>query len=650
MTLTRFIIWGIPILSIFGGSVSATLDLNNNLISDVWESLYPEAMVDGSADADFDGLTNREEALIRTNPLDAGSGFDLSVSPTTGLNADSHLLLKWHSEEGLSYSVRFADEVANLSDQDVVPENHLGNGGLEEVEVEKSAVTGENRFWQVSTDGSAMDTDGDLLDTWEEVRLGSDPTLRDSDTDGISDGKDFAYLAGPTVFSPAGLGVPSTGPLAGKLIRYQSDGNQVAVRAFGVNYFDGFLRYIRDEEDRSFESGFEYLSDINIPVARVLLGGFWPADWNLYFSDKDEYYRRLDDFVNQAEQNEVGLIPVLFWHFATVGDVVQDAVDAGYIVPNVNAADTASDYDFVPPSPLNVDKDGNPTYDEFRGAMARSTSGTRALITYVTEEVVNRYKGSPAIWGWEFANELNLGVDLPNPTLNRPVVRPVQQKNLSRDGSDVASYESDDDLMRADIKIAKEHFASTVRALDPWRFISSGDSRPRAAAYNNWQTQTWGIGSRSELAQVLPIDNPSGYDSVSIHFYANEENYFLDAPQVSLNFESGTNQGEELTDYKNFLNFFMTESAALGKPLFVGEWGAGGDGTTQAEKDTFHSFMQALIDTDVQLSLLWTFDNQNAGQAAIWWVNPDTDKEFQLTNDDPDLWDLEQANSTYGVW
>jgi len=470
-----------------------------------------------------------------------------------------------------------------------------------------------------------------------EAHLGTDPTKQDTDGDGIPDGKDQAYSAGPLVYSPAGIGVPTSGPLAGKFVRYQNDGNQVAVRAFGVNYFDGFQRYIRDVNDRSFQDGFEYLSDINVPVARVLLGGFWPSDWNLYFTNKTEYYRRLDDFVEQAERNEVGLIPVLFWHFPTVGDVVQNAVDAGYITPNNNAGNTNNAYDFVPPSPLNLDKDGPPTYDEYRGAMARSDSGTRALITYITEEVVNRYKGSPAIWGWEFSNELNLGVDLPNPKANRPTVKNAQEKNLSRDGDEVAAYESEDDLMRADIQIAKEHFAATVRNLDPWRFISSGDSRPRPAAYNNWQTQTWGLGTRSQMAQVLPIDHPAGYDSVSIHFYANEENYFTDAPQVSLNFESGTNQGEELTDYKNFLNFFMDESEALGKPLFVGEWGARGDGTTQAEIDTFHSFMQSLIDTEVQLSLLWTFDNVNAGQAATWWVNPGTAKEYQLKNNDPKL-------------
>ena len=330
--------------------------------------------------------------------------------------------------------------------------------------------------------------------------------------------------------------------------------------------------------------------------------------------------------------------------------MVQDAVEAGYITPDANAAATPTAYDFVPPNPLNLDKDGAPTYDEYRKALGRPTSGTRALITYVTEEVVNRYKGSPAIWGWEFSNELNLILDLPNPIPNRPTVKTAKRKDLARDDASVPPYRSEDDLKRANIQPAKEHFATTIRALDPWRFISTGDSRQRPAAYNNWRTQTWGVSSRNQLAQVLPIDNPVGYNTVSIHFYANGQTYFSDPPVVTLDFEPGTSPGSERPDYTNFLDFYMGRSAALNRALFVGEWGAKGDGTTRAEKDTFHSLMQSLIDEEVQLSLLWSFDNRNAAQTSEWWVNPGTAKEYQLTNDDPNLWDLEQANAERGVW
>lgn len=612
---------------------NATLDLNEDSLSDVWQSFYTEAS--GTLDADFDGdgWSNLEEGLARTNPHDIDSSLELSIKPSAGALAESHQNLSWGSEFGLRYSVQEGDlindwETATGEDQAII-----GTGSELGVDLPLPTVSGEPRFWRLAALGTVADSDGDLLDAWEENQLGSHPGTSDTDNDGILDGKDFAYLAGPTTYSPAGLGVPSTGELAGKLVRYSQEGVPVAIRAFGVNYFDGFLRYIRESDDRSFVAGFEYLAARNIPVARVLVGGFWPVDWNLYFADKAEYYRRLDDFVEQAERHEIGLILTLFWHIATVGDVVQDAVDAGYLTPGV---------DFVPPQPLNLDAEGNPTYDEYRTAIGRAESGSTAFIAYVTQEVVNRYKTSPAIWGWEFSNELNLSVDLPNINAFRPKERPNLQKNLSRDPSSVPAYESKDDFERADAQFAKEHFASLVRSLDPWRFISSGDSRPRPSAYNNWQSHTFGLSSRAELAQVIPVDNPNGYDSVSVHVYANNETYFSDSPSVALTFETG--------DYASYFDYLMEQSESLNKPLFVGEWGAIGDGTTAAERTTFHRMLQALIDEEVQLSLLWSFDNANAGQSTQWWVNPGTEKEYQLTNEDPDLWDLEQANTLHGRW
>ncbi|MGZ0657516.1 hypothetical protein ACWPKO_02285 [Coraliomargarita sp. W4R53] len=630
------------------GAAVATLDLDDNGISDVWQSVYADAVLSGDVDSDNDGQTDLEEAIARTNPFDADSLLELSIDAVAGAKADTHVFLQWPSEFGLKYSLYYSSALSSLNPGTLALENHVGTGSVMQLEVEKGSA--DQRFWRISTSGHASDLDGDQLDFWEENQLGSDPLLADSDGDFLLDGKDFAYSAGATTFSPAGLGLPTTGELAGKLVRYNKEGDQVAIRAFGVNYYDGFLRYIKDVEDRSFVDGFEYLADKDIPVARSLVGGFWPSHWNLYFSDKTEYYRRLDDYVEQAERNEVGLILVLFWTFSSIGDVVQDAVDAGYITPVADAASISSPYDFVPPSPLNQDKDGNDTYDEYRTAMARADSGTRALVTYVTEEVVNRYRDSPAIWGWEFSNEMNLSVDLPNPIPNRPQVHSSFQFDLSRDDETVPAYSSADDLLRSHLLSAKEHFAATVRSIDPWRFISSGDASQRPAAYNNWQLQSWGIGSRAELAQVIPVDNPTGYDSVSIHFYAHDENFFSDEPKVTLNVESGANRGEELVDYTTFLDFFMQESEALTKTLFVGEWGASGDGTTASERDTFHSMTQALLDSDVQLSLLWSFDNRNANQTTTWYVNPGSDKEYQLTNEDDDLWDLEQVNAEHGVW
>ena len=433
-----------------------------------------------------------------------------------------------------------------------------------------------------------------------------------------------------------GVCVAPSGEHAGKLVRYDDAGNPVLLQAFGVNYSTAFTRYIDDVNNTSFIAGFEYLRDHHIPVARVQGAGFWPKNWNLYFTDKTEYFRRLDYFIAQAEQYGVGLILDCFWANYTLGELVDDAVVAGYLVPGV---------DFVPPTPLNLDEFGNPTYDEYKRAMGRPDSGSNAFIALYTRELVERYSRLPAIWGWEFGNEYNLSVDHPNVPLNRirKGAAATQGMTLADTSTNLVvlpAWTGPDDLVRADVLVAKENFARTVRSIDTWRLIMGGDAIPRATAYHNWTEHTWGKDSRAELAQVLPVDNPAPMDTVTVHIYPGKPGvdpdvYFTDDP-VTIQWETG--------EYKELLDYFMAESAALGRPLIVGEWGSIGTGTTADEKTTFHRYMQALIDSGVQLSLLWNYDGTNPGQVEEWYVNPGTPKEYQLTNEDPDLWDLEQAN------
>ena len=47
------------------------------------------------------------------------------------------------------------------------------------------------------------------------------------------------------------------------------------------------------------------------------------------------------------------------------------------------------------------------------------SSKSIGFIERYTTEMVQRYNNSPAIWGWEFGNEANLGVDLATPRWTR---------------------------------------------------------------------------------------------------------------------------------------------------------------------------------------------------------------------------------------
>src|SRR5215469_18428971 len=65
-------------------------------------------------------------------------------------------------------------------------------------------------------------------------------------------------------------------------------------RAIGVNYFDCFLRTLKDGNDASYDEGFAVLEARGIPFVRFCATGFWPKDMRLYQTNRDEYFRRLD--------------------------------------------------------------------------------------------------------------------------------------------------------------------------------------------------------------------------------------------------------------------------------------------------------------------------------------------------------------------
>jgi hypothetical protein len=450
-----------------------------------------------------------------------------------------------------------------------------------------------------------------------------------------------------------GVHVAKDGPHARKLVFLDEAGNAVPLRAFGVNYFDAFTRYNKDATDRSFVEGFAYLRECNIPVARILLAPFWPKEWELYFSDNEEYFRRLDEFVAEAERQGVGVIAAVFWGAKELGEVVEQAVKAGVLKPGV---------DFAPHEPLHKDRQGNPTYAEYSTDLGRADSGTLAFMRHYTRQVVGRYAKSPAIWGWEFANETNLFVDHPAFVEMRKRVGSSEHQGMflrptTADLEVLPPWKGPDDLTRAQVEVAKKVFAETVRSIDSYRFIMSGDSLARKAAYHNWTEHTWKPDTRDENLRVMAVDNPAPMDTVTMHLYPGEadsppETYFPKDRPIVIKWLTG--------QYRELLEHYYAGAQALGRPLILGEYGAQGDGTKEDERQTFHRFVQAILDAGVQLSLLWTFDTRSKGNTEFlkrWSIHtgsdsewPATPKLYQIANDDPGLWDLVQANSRHGSY
>ena len=310
--------------------------------------------------------------------------------------------------------------------------------------------------------------------------------------------------------TPAPLGLRAVN---GKVMR----GNKVFC-GIGVNYFDAFYRTLLKPGDTSYREGFATLKKLGIPFARLSLMGYWPSESTLYFTDKIRYFAQMDDVVKTAQRNNVGLIPSLFLNTANVPDLMKEPLDAW----------------------------GNPD------------SKTRAFMRTYTREVVTRYKNSPAIWGWEFGNELNLAANLPNAAEHRaPVVL---------DRGTMPTRSQRDDMTSEIMRAALTAFAQEVRAIDKTRLISSGNAFPRLSAWHNLHKKTWDTDEPQQWATMLLGDNPDPLDTICVHAYE---------------------------DYER-IGVATALAMRAKKPLFIGEFGVEGTDATPELKAKFAAVLAAV--------------------------------------------------------
>ena len=336
-------------------------------------------------------------------------------------------------------------------------------------------------------------------------------------------------------------------------------------RGVGANYFSLFARVLKDPEDKSSLEGLTALSRAGVPFVRFMCGGFWPVEQRLYLKDPEAYFKRLDLVVRCAEENKIGLIPSLFWHVSTVSDLVGEPLD----------------------------QLGNPEGKSI------------ALIRRYTAEVVERYKNSPAIWGWEFGNEYNLGADLPNAKEHRPPAVPKLGTPAERTERD--------ELKFAHVRTAMVAFAETVRKIDPSRVIFSGNAIPRASAWHNSREKSWTADSEAQFGEILLRDNPDPVNAVTIHLYRKDADKY---PGGGASIDEAVALAVRL-------------AAQAGKPLFIGEFGAAeATGPREAQQARFEEFLRAIEKHRVPLAAFWVFDLPS--QKKDWNVTFENDRAFMI--------------------
>lgn len=347
----------------------------------------------------------------------------------------------------------------------------------------------------------------------------------------------------------------------GELLR-----NDKLYRGIGVNYFNAFYRTILNQSNKSYKEGFKYLGENKIPFIRFSANGFWPSDFKLYQMDKARYYMLLDEFVKEAESNGIGLIPSLFWYYAAIPDLVGE----------------------------HMDQWGNPK------------SKTIAFMRSYTAEMVTRYKDSPAIWAWEFGNEMNLSVDFLERAMNSlPKVNPSAGTPEKRTSEDINTTEI--------LRCALNEFAATVRKYDPNRAIFSGNAIPNPNMYHRYKYKNWLQDSSTEFTALLDLQNPSSLGTLTIHPYPSVENSFF---------------SDFKADLSTIIQEAMRSSKELKRPLFIGEFGSPKTYGAEKEAQKFNDLLNGIIAYKVPLSALWVFDY--SPQDADWNVTPTNSRKYQL--------------------
>jgi len=317
--------------------------------------------------------------------------------------------------------------------------------------------------------------------------------------------------------------------------------NGAPYRGIGVNYYDAFVRTLRNPQDESYRAGFSNLGANNIPFARFAAGGWTANDFQLYLTDKEAYFRLLDGVVQSAEKSNVGLIASLFWPISAASEIV----------------------------------------NEPRESWGDANSKTRQFMRNYTREVVSRYSHSPAIWGWEFGCELSLAVDLPNPPPNADPR--VAARRLS-----FAAFRS-----------AALDFAQVVRSIDSKRILLTGNSLPRASAYNNTMQGGMRPDTEKQFASILLRDNPGPYSPICIHTSpASAINYFADR-KVS---------------YEELLQTCVSIGRSVGKPIYVEEFvavpGRPGSRGMLSEREYFSRELAAIEASGAPLASVWVYDRK----------------------------------------
>ena len=337
-----------------------------------------------------------------------------------------------------------------------------------------------------------------------------------------------------------------------------------AFYGFGVNYYCLLNRAFTEKWDVSKSlKAMETLASYDVRAIRFNLTGYATTDWRYITEKEDLYFQALDSIVEKAEELGIGLMPCFFWAGSSIADHLGEPIGA---------------------------------------AWRTDQTKTMKFIESFVAKVVTRYCESPAIYGWEFANEQQLSTDLPNWRDYLPALPPYSPR----------TERTEDDLITAsDYISALNLFAEVVSENDPYhRIIGSGDAEPRTSAYNLAHGGGWEIDTQEEHEKMLDMVHES-MTSLSFHKY----------PSFGVQSASDPEKVAEylgyFSDWDGFMEYFVNQGKRMKKSVYLGETGfvysdatAASGLTVEKISSVIQTIADAAVKADMPLTFFWNYDDR----------------------------------------
>ncbi len=292
------------------------------------------------------------------------------------------------------------------------------------------------------------------------------------------------------------------------------------------------VAYSSHKADDSLEM-LDNMADRGVTFVRFNLVGHSSRDWAEFEQNRQSQLDVLERILDRADERHVLLLPSFFW------------LSYGL-----------TDY-----------------FEEKETAWNDQKSKTFTYAMNFTDTMFEIMKDHKCIAGWEFGNEYNLEVDIPN------------RKEISA----------------ADVNFAFEKWATKVRTADEHgRMITSGNAILRKTQYHLYTEKNWTTDTLEQKKEITALFHPDPMDVVSEHIYGLKNGGFV---------VNEKNEEVKLT-YREYVQMMRGIATELNKAYFIGEYGFDWYDASLTETDKKTEYRKMTIDgmeAGANIMLIWNY-------------------------------------------